>query len=144
MGDKFYTDICKHYKSPNKRDIPLKFRFKVIFPNVTLCEGGCLSKGVDLKTMESICYCPFIDFSRNSIISNFFEYSETLGDLYSFVSNSNINILFCIKKIFNFEYFKRCSGGFFIMSILFLQTVFVIIYFFKSKIEIKKYIFMDF
>ena len=141
LGDKFYTDICKHYKSPNNRDIPLKLRFKVIFPNASLCEGGCISKGVDLKTMESICYCPFIDFSHNSIISNFFEYSETLGDLYSFVSNSNVNILFRTKKIFNLEYLKRCVGGFFIMSILFLQTVFVIIYFFKSKNEIKKYIY---
>ena len=23
LSDKFYTDICKHYKSPNNKDIPL-------------------------------------------------------------------------------------------------------------------------
>ena len=110
ISDKFYTDICKNYKSPNNKDIPLKLRLQLFFPNISLCDKGCISKGVDLKTMESICHCPFTDISQNSFISNVFEYSETLGEIYSFMSNSNFDILFCIKQIFKYIYFKRCTG----------------------------------
>ena len=71
ISDKFYTDICKDYKSPNNKDIPLKLRLQLFFPNVSLCDNGCISKGVNIKTMESICHCPFTDISHNSFISCF-------------------------------------------------------------------------
>ena len=137
ISDKFYQDICKHYLSPNNKDIPLKLRFQIYFPNISLCDENCISKGVDLKTMESICFCPFTDFNKNSFVGSFFEFSGAFKEVYSFLSNSNINILFCIKEIFNFEYFKRCVGGFIIMILIF----FVIIYCQKSKNAVKKYIF---
>ena len=38
----FYTDICFHFKSPlDGKDIPVKDRVKLFFPNVTLCDEGC-------------------------------------------------------------------------------------------------------
>ena len=38
----FYTDICYNFKSPiDGKDISLKDRIKLYFPNVTLCENGC-------------------------------------------------------------------------------------------------------
>ena len=141
ISDKFYTDICKHYKSPNNKDIPLKLRLQLFFPNVSLCDKGCLSKGVDLKTMESICHCPFTDISQNTFISNVFEFSETLGEIYSFMSNSNFDILFCIKKIFKYKYFKRCIGGYIIMALFLFQVACVSIYFLKSKNKLKIYIY---
>ena len=139
ISDKFYSDICKHYLSPNKRDIPLKLRFQIYFPNISLCDENCLSKGVDIKTMESICYCPFTDFNKNSFLGSVFELGD-FGEIYSFLSNSNINILFCIKQIFNFEYFKRCIGGFIVMVLIFFETVCIIVYSLKSKISMKKFI----
>ena len=90
--------------------------------------------------MESICFCPFTDFSRNSFVGSVFEFSGDFGKVYSFLSNSNINILFCFKEIFNFEYFKRCVGGFIIMIFIFFETISVIIYSQKSRIAFKKYI----
>ena len=141
ISDKFYTDICKDYKSPNNKDIPLKLRFQLFFPNVSLCDNGCISKGVNIKTMESICYCPFTDISQNSFISSVFEYSDTLGEMYSFISNSNIDVLFCIKDIFQFKFFKRCTGGFIIMILFLFQFLCVLVYFFKSKYKLKIYIY---
>ena len=141
ISDKFYQDICKHYLSPNNKDIPLKLRFQIYFPNISLCDENCISKGVNLKTMESICFCPFTDFNKNSFVGSVFEFSGAFGEVYSFLSNSNINILFCIKEIFNFEYFKRCVGGFIIMIFIFFETLCVIFYSLKSKIAFKKYIF---
>ena len=67
-SDKFYTDICKHYISPNGKDIPLNLRIKMFYPNVSLCDENCINKGVNLKEMESICYCPFNDLSKNKFI----------------------------------------------------------------------------
>ena len=141
ISDKFYSDICKHYVSPNNKDIPLKLRFQIYFPNISLCDENCISKGVDIKTMESICFCPFTDFNKNSFVESVFEFSGAFGEMYSFLSRSNINILFCIKEIFNFEYFKRCIGGFIIMILIFFKTICVIVYCQKSKNAIKKYIF---
>jgi hypothetical protein len=90
--------------------------------------------------MESICYCPFTDFNKNSFLGSVFEFTGGFGDIYSFLSSSNINILFCIKQIFNFEYFKRCIGGFIVMILIFFETVCIIVYCLKSKIDIKKFI----
>ena len=47
-----------------------------------------LSKGVNLKTMDSICHCLFSDFTKNSFLGSAFEYSGTLGEMYEFISNS--------------------------------------------------------
>jgi hypothetical protein len=141
ISDKFYSDICHHYKSPNGKDIPLKLRLQIFFPNVSLCDEGCLSKGVNLKTMDSICHCPFSDFPKNSFLESAFEYTGPLGEMYEFISNSNIDILFCFAKIFNYEYFKRCLGGYIIMFLIFSHSIAVITYIMKSQIEMKKYIF---
>ena len=140
LSDKFYTDICKHYISPNDRDIPLNLRIKIFYPNVSLCDGNCINKGVDLKTMESICYCPFNDLSKNSFLENTLKYTENFDEIYSFISNSNINVLFCIKVIFQIAHLKRCIGGLIILVLMILQTICVIIYKYKSIKYLKKYI----
>jgi hypothetical protein len=44
-------------------------------------------------------------------------------------------------NIFNYEYFKRCIGGYIIMFLIFSQSIAVTVYIMKSKIEMKKYIF---
>ena len=142
ISDKFYSDICKHYNSPNGKDIPLNLRFKIFFPNISLCDEGCISKGVELKTMRSICHCPFTDLTKNSFIASAVEYSESLGEIYSFISNSNINVLFCIKNIFNIKYFKRCIGGFIIIILIFFISICVFVYFLKSKNDIRKYMYI--
>ena len=59
LSGEFYTDICFHFESPFDKDITLKDRFLLFFPNITLCENGCSMKGVKLDTMRSICQCKF-------------------------------------------------------------------------------------
>ena len=142
VSDRFYVDICFRYKSPNKKDIPLNYRLKLFFPNISLCDDGCISQGVDLKTMESICNCPFTEFSKNILISNTLKYVGILGDVVSFITESSFGVIFCYKNIFIYEYFKKCIGGFIIMFIIFFQTICVFVYIFKNKFEVKKYIFI--
>ena len=85
LSDSFYLDLCFHYKSPNEKDIPLKLRISIFFPNISLCDDGCVSKGINLSFMESICDCPFSDVTkRRSFISNPLKYSDLLNDAYFF------------------------------------------------------------
>ena len=142
LSDKFYSDSCLYFLSPNEKDIPLRLRVKIFFPNVSLCDAGCISKGVNITSMESICHCPFTEFTINYIISNTLKYTEILNEVYSFISESNIDVLLCFKDIFDYKFFKRCTGGFIIMSLIFFQTICVLFYKFKSNLEIKKYIFV--
>ena len=91
--------------------------------------------------MESICSCPFNDFSQNSFISNIFEFIGSLGELYSFISRINIDVLFCIKQIFELNYFKRCIGGFIIILLFLAHNGNVLFYFLRSKNRFKIYIY---
>ena len=38
LSDEFYNDLCYHFESPNGRDIPLKDRISMLYPNITLCD----------------------------------------------------------------------------------------------------------
>ena len=49
ISDRFYNDLCYFFESPNGKDIPLKDRISVFFPNITLCDKDCKNIGVDLK-----------------------------------------------------------------------------------------------
>jgi hypothetical protein len=93
--------------------------------------------------MESICDCPFSDVTkRRSFISNTLKYSDLLNDAYFFFLDSNLNVLYCIKDIFVYEYFKVCTGGFIIMTLIIIQSFCVIYYSKRSKIYLKRYIFI--
>ena len=62
----FYTDLCFHFKSPiDGKDIPVKDRIRLFFPNITLCEEGCNIKGVNLTTLKVMCEC-----TLNNLINN--------------------------------------------------------------------------
>ena len=73
----FFTDLCFHFKSPiDGKDLPLNERFKLFFPNVSLCEKGCTAKGINATTYTSICEC-----TLNNLINKDF-----LGDNIFFKS----------------------------------------------------------
>ena len=69
LSGEFYSDICYHFKSLIDKDIPLKDRFLLFYPNITLCENGCQIKGVNLSSFKAICECKFTNL-MNDINSN--------------------------------------------------------------------------
>ena len=78
----FYTDICFHFNSPNGKDAVLQDRLKLYFPNITLCDPGCLYKGVNLTSMENEYGCKF-----NVILSNIVDnaiINATVNDILDF------------------------------------------------------------
>ena len=40
-SNKFFSDLCYYFESPNNKDTPLKDRIASFFPNITLCDLGC-------------------------------------------------------------------------------------------------------
>ena len=140
-SDKFYTDICYSFDSPNGKDVPLKDRIKTYYPNITLCNTGCNSKGVNLTTMESICECKFNDIINNDLIERNAIFQNTIGEITDIISSSNILVLKCFKNVFKKEYFLKGHGAFIIMSIAIIQIIFAFLFTLYDMRIIKKYLF---
>ena len=70
ISERFYNDLCFYYESPNNKDVPLKERILTFFPNLTLCDPGCESKGVDLDKIKAKCECIFNNILNNEIMDN--------------------------------------------------------------------------
>ena len=139
ISDKFYNDLCFHYESPNKRDVPLRDRIAAFFPNITLCEQGCESKGVDLEKMKAKCECTFNNLMNNNLMDNF--YGRTISEFMSVLNSFNIGVVQCFKDIFNKEQFVKCIGGFLILTIISGQLVCMFKFIFDGLYIMRKYIF---
>ena len=135
LSDTFFTDICLQWISPNGKDATLQDRILEYHPNITLCDEGCISKGVNLTTFLALCECKYKDlfdkiewdFLKDNIIIN--EFIENLKEIAEAI---NIEVLTCYKTIFDIKYFKKCIGGFIFFGLIFFQILFTLIYFFSG------------
>ena len=59
LSSPFYKDICFQYNS--SKDIALKDRVLVYFPNISLCDETCELKGINMSSFEAICECLYSD-----------------------------------------------------------------------------------
>ena len=140
--DSFYTDICFHYESPNGKDATLRDRIKEFFPNITLCNEGCLSIGVNLTSMSAICQCKFNDFINDQIFTRNAFTSKISKEIAEAYYQSNFILLKCYKDILKYQYFKKNLGGIMILVLISCQTICIIYYFLVTQIKINEYIFV--
>ena len=140
LNSRFYTDICYEFKSPNGKDIPVKERIHIFFPNISLCDAGCTNKGVNLTTMESICECKF-NIISNDIVEGNALLQSSLGQITSILSNSNLDVLKCFKNVFKITNLYKCAGGLIIFGILILEIIFATIFLVKEINVIMRYLF---
>jgi len=138
----FYTDICFHYVSPSGKDITLKDRIQEFFPNITLCNEGCICSGINLTSLSAICKCTINDLINDNIITGNAFVSKIISEVTDIFYESNFMILKCYKDIFVYKYFIKNIGGFIILFIIFFQIICVFIYQKYSLNEINKYIFI--
>ena len=140
----FYSDICFHYTSKFNKDVPLKDRVLIYYPNISLCDGECELESIYLKNWTVKCNCPFDEEekekSKNSIKDNAL-YQSQFGEIEELISLANINVMKCYKDIFEYKFFIKSSGNFIVLSIIIFHIVMTIIYCRKSFFYIKKYIF---
>ena len=137
----FYTDLCFHFKSPiDGKDIPLKDRLKLFFPNITLCDEGCHIKGVNLTTLKASCECTLNNLLNNNIFGNNLLVQKSLGEVQEILTKTNIEVMKCYKDVFDKEMYKKNTGFFIVIILIFIQLICKIIYFCNFKIKIKKYV----
>ena len=130
----FYTDICFEFDSPTGRDITLEDRLEEFFPNISLCDSGCQSQGINLTSMKAICSCTFKDISTSNIVSEI----EYLNEISEIISNSNIEVLKCISYIS--RRFRTSIGGYLMIFSILVVIIFGLIFYFRDMFILKKYI----
>ena len=138
----FYNDICFNYISPNGKDIPIKDRLKEFYPNITLCNEGCLFKEVNLISMQSICQCQFNDFIGSSSITQNAFVSKISEEIREIIFQSNLQILLCYKNVFIYKYFAKNTGGFIILTIIIFQIACLVVFRFYHSKKINNYVFI--
>ena len=141
ISDEFYKDICYHFESPNGKDVPVKERIHIYYPNITLCDPGCTNKGVNLTSMESICECHFSSILNNEYIEGNVLIESSIEEITDIISNSNLDVLKCFKDVFKKEYIKKGIGEFIIITIFIFQIIFSIIFLTYNMDQIRRYIY---
>ena len=141
LSNEFYTDICYHFESPNGKDVPFQDRVHYYYPNLTLCELGCVTQGINFTTMESICQCKINDFMSNDFVSENAFVKETLGEIASLITSSNLLVLTCYKNVFQVEFLLKCTGGFIIIGIFAFELLLTAIFFISDMGNIRQYLY---
>ena len=138
----FYNDLCYQYNST--KDVALKDRALLFFPNITLCEDGCTLQGINITSLKSICKCIYIESKLNQNfnfnLKNKLLDQIQLGALEEMISSSNLYVIQCFKLIFDFNISKKCYGAFIIMVFILVEIICSVDYFMKNIFRINKYV----
>ena len=137
----FYTDICYHYESPCNKDVALRDRLLIYYPNITLCDSGCNNAGVNLTSMMAICECKYKEMTDEDNEYNNNLYESAVNEVFNILNQINIEVMACYKDLFDYQYFISCTGGLIILCLIFIQIISCIIYYFISFFSMRKYIY---
>ena len=141
LSNEFYTDICYRFESPNGKDVPYQDRIHYYYPNLTLCDMGCVCQGVNFTTFESICQCKINDVMNSKFISENALIKNALGEVADLLSSSNLLVLTCFKGVFTSDTLGKSVGGFIMIGILIFEIILVIIFLVKDIKYIRKYLY---
>ena len=142
LSGSFYTDICYHFESPNKKDVPLKDRISSFYPNISLCDSGCIYKGINLETLKTECECQIVNFFYNYLLNNDFSFLyNSIGETLNFIKESNIFVLKCYKDLLYFKYYCYNKGLYIISFFILIQLFFTFKFFYFDLLNLKKYVY---
>jgi len=137
----FYTNLCYHFESPNNKDVALRDRLLVYYPNITLCDSGCTIYGVNLTSITAICKCTYKEMTEDNENDEINIYEAAVKEVYNILDQINLAVMSCYQDLFEYKYFIKCTGGLIILILFFIQCINIIIYYFLSFFSIKKYIY---
>ena len=121
--DVFYNDLCYSFESPNGKDVPLKERILIFYPNVTLCDNNCKNVGVNLTTLKAICECKF-----KELLGEGKDAAKLVGlDFTEVLSSLSLDVLKCYKTLFKGKNFIKCYGGLLSLLLIIFQTICLIL-----------------
>ena len=131
-SDIFYIDRCASAEDEGN-DITLEDRFKYYYPNVSICNEGCIYKQVDYKKKRFVCNCNanltkkynYIDENEQEYINNenIKEEDEDNGSYIDYLlSLINYEIFACANLFLKFNYFYK-NAGFYIGFITLISCI---------------------
>jgi hypothetical protein len=130
LSDPFYTDLCFHYESSLNKDVPLRDRALIYYPNISLCEEGCELEAVYTQNWTAKCNCLFAQ-DKGGFKDNAFFQSQ-FGDYDELFSMANFNVMKCYKDIFELKYFVKSFGNFIVLTRIITDIICTFVYFRKS------------
>ena len=137
----FYTSICYHYDSPCDKDVALRDRLLIYYPNITLCDSGCKNAGVNLSSMMAICECKFKELTDEEDDENDNIYKDVVKEVNKILSEVNLEVMECYKDLFQYSYFTTNTGGVIFLLLIFIQIITLIVFYFSSLFVVCKYIY---
>ena len=122
-SDVFYNDLCFFFESPNGKDVPLKERLLIFYPNITLCDDSCNNAGVNLTSNKAICECKL-----KELLYEAQDATKLVGlDFANLIDSLSLDVVKCYKTLFQIKYLAQCYGGFISIILIIAQTICVII-----------------
>ena len=142
--DAFYNDICSTFTSANGTDMTLEDRKKEMFSsnaNISICQEACKFESYDKKTRKARCDCDVQSESTQTDMTKINFDKGSMGTTFlSTLTNSNFMVLKCYKLVLDFKNLLKNKGRV-IMSIILISFIsLMIIYFFKDRKSVKKFI----
>ena len=137
----FYTSICYHFDSPCDKDVALRDRLLVYYPNITLCDSGCKNTGVNLTSMMAICECKFKELTDEENEGDENIYKDVVNEVNKILNQINLAVLECYKDLFQYEFFISNTGGIIFLILISIEIVTLGIFYFSSLFYISKYIY---
>ena len=119
----------------------MKERFKLFFPNVSLCEKGCSIKGINVTIYSSICECTLNDIINNNILGENIFFKSAMAEVKTLFQETNIEVMRCYKDLFHIKFYLKNPGSFIIFILLLIQIILTIIYYKKYIFAMRKYLF---
>ena len=139
-NNKFYTNLCFYYDSPNDKDIPMGDR-PYFYANIPKCDTGCTYQGIDFTLVKFKCKCKFTTLDDGSTR---IEESPPSNRNYGYPkkkNSPNIAVFKCMNDAFKNKYFKKSAGGIIMLILSAVQITCMSIYLFISILKIKRHIF---
>ena len=141
INDPFFTDICFNF-SIDEKDVPLDDRIELYYQNISLCDSGCSYIGINLETFEVECSCSVqnIESNTNIDIAKSFLDNPLSNEVFGLITNSNIEVLKCIKKAFNLKIVFRNYGGLMMIGIFIVQVILTCFIKYQNR-QVRNYIY---
>ena len=117
----FYNDVCSP-ASTNSNDIVLKDRKADIYPNnVTLCQGNCIYKEINLEDQRIVCECNInADKVNETGEENYFSEEEDDGNIINYILDKlNYKIFKCYHLLLSLDNLIK-NPAFYAISAIFI------------------------
>ena len=133
----FYNNYCFSYSSGGN-DMTLNDRYSNIYPDVDVCESGCVYNGINMTTNKISCNCNPTNFTENSSENEKIDGKSFFLNLKNYF---NYKLFSCFDYVLHFEkkYILNNFGFWFSLIIMSLEFVcfFLCVFFLISYVRKK-------